>query len=87
MDAAEPTLEQLRDRAHELDIEGRSNMNKAELAQAVIAAEQQADLAARDVVELATAEPDVSGRTELAQWAEDRAAKRKVRVVGARKEH
>lgn len=52
----EPTLEQLRKRAAELDVEGRSSMNKDQLTAAIADAERAAELAAAEEAKAAEAD-------------------------------
>lgn len=68
------TLEQLRKRASELDITGRSKMDADELAGAIASA---------TVNEVPPGTPEETGRPELASIAESRAANRNPRRVGA----
>lgn len=74
----EPTLEQLRKRAGELDVQGRSKMDAGELAAAIAAAEDDARRTGGD-----PAPPEIVGRPPLVELAEQRAANRNPRVIGA----
>jgi hypothetical protein len=67
MPETEATKEELYEKAQELDVEGRSDMNKAELAAAVAAAEAEKDSApAHDHGELAGSDADNAGSDEVA---------------------
>jgi hypothetical protein len=79
----EPTLKQLRERAADLEIEGRSGMDRDELAQAIRAAELAQP--GGDSVAVATTDdaaappapnPDEVGRPALADVATQRAERR-----------
>lgn len=79
----EPNLEDLKKRAAELDVDGRSSMTKAELVAAIAAAEDAAagdsvaaDTTLADTVEPPAADGSDSGRPPLVDVAEDRARKR-----------
>lgn len=74
----EPTLEQLRKRAGELGVEGRSKMDREELVPAIAAAEASAAATGGD-----PGTPEQTGRPELRELAEGRAANRNPRVIGA----
>lgn len=74
----EPTLEQLRKRAGELDVQGRTKMDAEELTAAIATAEASAAATGGDPAPL-----DVVGRPPLRELAEERAAKRNPRVIGA----
>jgi len=52
----EPTKEELYEKAQELDVEGRSTMDKAELAEAVEEAEEADDTEEAEAVESASTE-------------------------------
>lgn len=87
MTDTETTLEDLRKRASELDIPGRSKMDAEELAAAIATAEDRGPMAA-DVDDdvIAPGTPEEVGRPEAIDVAEKRAANRNPRVVGAPKE-
>jgi hypothetical protein len=74
-----PTLAELRARASELDVPGRSKMDADQLTSAIAAAEDPAVTATRPT-------PDhVIGRPPAAELAEQRAARREetMRTIGA----
>lgn len=98
----EPTLKDLRERAGELEIEGRSSMDREALEAAIAKAERNAQSGVthrptqRTDAQTSTAglaasgdpapEPGTEeevGRPVLSSVAEDRAANRKPRVIGA----
>lgn len=72
----EPTLEQLRARASELDIAGRSSMNKPQLHDAIAVAEGLAP--AEDVP---PTDDDIVGHPPAIDRAQERAAAREERMV------
>jgi hypothetical protein len=84
----EPTVDELRERAAELDVAGRSRMNREQLVEAIAAAETAAgesQIAADTSSESPPAPtPDEVGRPPLADVAADRARKREQtrRVIG-----
>lgn len=75
-DGDEPTFEQLRARASELDVVGRSSMNKSQLQDAIAVAEGAAP--AENVEPTAD---DVVGHPPAIERAEERAAIREERMV------
>jgi hypothetical protein len=90
-----PTLEELQAHARELKVEGRSKMDKAELAAAILASQRVpsagaggdgdagAGAGAGEAPVLEPSPPDVVGRPPLASLAQERASNRNPRVIGA----
>lgn len=78
----DPTVEELRHRASELDVEGRSSMDKAELEQAIAAAERKPQAQPKAAI---APSDGTSGRPNLAKVAEARVADRKQRVISTQK--
>jgi hypothetical protein len=82
---SEPTLADLQDRARELDIEGRSSMNKEEIETAIAEAEAAATSEPEGPAEVEAPE-ETSGRPPLAEVAEERVTTRRVRKLAPREE-